>query len=363
MRITHKMKHVNCQSKGEMKMKKMILTIVLLFVSMILTACQFGNVGSDKSITVYTERHYDTDQLLYDRFTELTGIEVNLIRDDADKLITKMDNEGEDSPADVLIIADAGRLHSAKELDLFQPITSDVLEENVPNHYKDEENYWYGLTMRARVFVYHPDRVNASELSTYEALTDSKWEGRIVTRTSTNIYNQSLMSSMIEIMGEEQARAWATGLVQNFARDPQGNDRDQAKAVVSGVADIAIMNTYYIGRMLHSSDPYEVEVGETIRIFFPNQETTGTHINVSGAGVAKYSKNVEEAIELIEFLTSEEAQRSYADANFEYPIHPAVEPHDLLKSWGTFIAQDIPLSKLGEHSVLATIIMNEIGWK
>ncbi|MBU1142099.1 MAG: extracellular solute-binding protein, partial [Firmicutes bacterium] len=156
---------------------------------------------------------------------------------------------------------------------------------------------------------------------------------------------------------------WATGLVQNFARDPQGNDRDQAKAVVSGVADIAIMNTYYIGRMLHSSDSYEVEVGETIRIFFPNQETTGTHINVSGAGVAKYSKNVEEAIELIEFLTSEEAQRSYADANFEYPIHPAVEPHDLLKSWGTFIAQDIPLSKLGEHSVLATIIMNEIGWK
>jgi len=349
--------------KGEKKMKKMLLTLVLFFISVILTACQFGNVGTDKFITVYTERHYDTDQLLYDRFTELTGITVNLIRDDADKLITRMDNEGEDSPADILIIADAGRLHRAKEMDLFQQVTSDVLSDNVPNHYKDPNNYWYGLTMRARVFVYHPDRVNVSELSTYEDLTDPKWEGRIVTRTSTNIYNQSLMSSMIEIMGEEAARAWATGLVQNFARDPQGNDRDQAKAVVSGVADLAIMNTYYIGRMIHSSDPFEVEVGETVGIFFPNQDTTGTHINVSGAGVAKHSKNVDEAIQLIEFLTSEEAQRSYADANFEYPVNPAVEPHDLLKSWGTFIVQDIPLSKLGEHSVLAIIIMNEIGWK
>ncbi|MCR3906558.1 MAG: Fe(3+) ABC transporter substrate-binding protein [Tenericutes bacterium] len=344
-------------------MRKMILTFVMFLMTIILTACQFGSVGEDKVITVYTERHYDTDQLLYDRFTELTGIGVNLVSDGADQLITRMSNEGQDSPADVLIIADAGRLHRAKEMDLLQPVTSDVLEEQVPSKYKDTNHYWYGLTMRARVLVYHPDRVNASELSTYEDLTDSKWEGRIVTRTSTNIYNQSLMSSMIEIMGEQQARAWAAGLVQNFARDPQGNDRDQAKAVVSGEADIAIMNTYYIGRMLNSSDPYEVEVGETVRIFFPNQDTTGTHINVSGAGVAKHSKNIDEAIELIEFLTSEEAQRSYADANYEYPINPTVEPHDLLKSWGSFISQDIPLNKLGEHSALATIIMNEEGWK
>jgi iron(III) transport system substrate-binding protein len=344
-------------------MKKMILTLVMFFVTTILTACQFGNAGGDKVITVYTERHYDTDQLLYDRFTEITGIKVNLIRDGADQLITRMDNEGEDSPADVLIIADAGRLHRAKEMNLLQPVTSDLLDEHVPNKYKDVDDYWYGLTMRARVFIYHPDRVDVSELSTYEDLTDSKWAGRIITRTSTNIYNQSLMSAMIEILGEQQARTWASGLVQNFARDPQGNDRDQAKDVVAGVADLAIMNTYYIGRMLNSSDPDEVEVGETVRIFFPNQETTGTHINVSGAGVATHSKNVDEAIQLIEFLTSEEAQRSYADANYEYPINPAIEPHDLLKSWGSFIAQDIPLSKLGEHSVQATIIMNEEGWK
>lgn len=344
-------------------MKKTTLTIVILILTIILSACQFGNDNSDRSIMIYTERHYDTDQLLYDRFTEITGIKVNLVRDDADKLMTRMNTEGIDSPADILIIADAGRLHLAKEQELFQSINSSILDQNVPENYKDSENYWYGLTMRARVFVYHPDRVSESELSTYEDLTNSKWNGRVITRTSTNLYNQSLIASMIEIMGEEQTRLWATGLVQNFARDPQGNDRDQAKAVVSGIADIAIMNTYYMGRMLNSSDPFEKEVGETLKIFFPNQTTTGTHINISGAGVAKHSKNVGDAIKLIEFLTSEEAQRSYADANYEYPINPSVEPHDLLKSWGTFIPQNIDLSSLGKNKVLAIIIANEVGWK
>jgi iron(III) transport system substrate-binding protein len=344
-------------------MKKKTLTIVVFLFTLLLASCQFGDNKADKSIMIYTERHYDTDQLLYDRFTELTGIKVNLVRDDADKLITRMKNEGVDSPADILIIADAGRLHLAKEEDLFQSVDSNILNQNIPQNFKDNENYWFGLTLRARVFVYHPDRVNVSELSTYEDLTDSKWNGRIVTRTSTNIYNQSLIASMIEILGEAETRVWVSGLIQNFARDPQGNDRDQAKAVLSGVADLAIMNTYYMGRMLNSSDPYEVEVGQTLRIFFPNQETTGTHINISGAGVAKHSKNVSDAIKLIEFLSSEEAQRSYADANYEYPINPSVEPHELLKSWGTFIPQNIDLSSLGRNKVLAIIIANEIGWK
>jgi iron(III) transport system substrate-binding protein len=168
---------------------------------------------------------------------------------------------------------------------------------------------------------------------------------------------------MIEIMGVDATRDWAEGFVQNFARDPEGNDRDQAKAVVSGVADLAIMNTYYIGRMLYSSDPNEVLVAETVRVFFPNQDTTGTHINVSGAGVIKHSSEKEAAIKLIEFLTSVEAQSSYADANYEYPVHPLVEPHDLLKSWGTFKMQELDLNALSEHSVQATIIANEVGWK
>lgn len=344
-------------------MKKIYLFLSLILTMLILASCQLGSSPDNITITVFTERHYDTDQLLYDRFTELTGIKVNLIRDEADKLITRLQNEGSDTEADLLIIADAGRLGRAKAFDLFQPVTSPILEENVPLDYKDPENYWYGLTMRARVFVYHPDRVMASELSTYEDLTDSKWRGRIVTRTSTNIYNQSLMASMIAIMGEADAKTWADGIVKNFARDPQGNDRDQAKAVVSGVADLAIMNTYYIGRMLYSSDPFEVTVAQTVRIFFPNQETTGTHINVSGMGVTKHSKNTQNAIKLIEFLTSIEAQSSYAHENFEYPIHQDVTPHELLLSWGTFKKQEITLDLLGTHSAKAIMLLNEVGWK
>lgn len=344
-------------------MKKILITIGLILLSTLLFSCQLGSNKSDITITVFTERHYDTDQQLYDRFTELTGIKVDLIRDEADKLITRLQNEGEDTIADLLIIADAGRLGRAKSFDLLQPITSDILEENVPSGYKDPENYWYGLTMRARVFVYHPDRVDVEDLSTYEDLTDERWAGRIVTRTSTNIYNQSLMASMIALKGEEGAKQWAEGIVQNFARDPQGNDRDQAKAVVAGDADLAIMNTYYIGRMMFSSDPNEVIVGETVRIFFPNQDTTGTHINVSGIGLTKHAKQSEHALKLMEFLTSVEAQSSYAHANYEYPIHPEVEPHELLVSWGTFKKQEIDLALLATHSSKAIMILNEVGWK
>ncbi|MFU8786335.1 MAG: Fe(3+) ABC transporter substrate-binding protein [Candidatus Izemoplasmataceae bacterium] len=344
-------------------MRKSFMLLSVMAVFFMLSACQLGVNTSDNVVTVFSERHYDTDRDLYERFTELTGIQVNLVRDGADQLITKLQNEGEDSLADVLIIADAGRLHRAKDMGLLQSIESEIIESNVPENYRDIDSQWFGLTMRARVFVYHPDRVDVNDLSTYEALTEPQWQGRIVTRTSTNIYNQSLMASFIEIMGEEGARTFAQGLVANFARDPQGNDRDQAKAVVEGIADVAIMNTYYIGRMLHSEDPFEREVGETVRIFFPNQETTGTHVNVSAAGVTKYAPNKENAIKLIEFLTSIEAQSAYASANFEYPVNPNVEPHDLLKSWGTFTPQDIPLTVLGTNAFKATTLMNEVGWK
>jgi iron(III) transport system substrate-binding protein len=343
--------------------KKILFLLLISSLLFIISACQFGVTKSDRVITIYSERHYDVDQELYNQFTQETGIAVQVIRDGADQLMTRLTNEGADSPADLLIIADVGRLHQAKSQDLLRPVTSELLIQNIPSHYRDDENYWFGLTKRARVIVYHPDRVNVNELSTYEALTESQWAGRIVTRTSTNIYSQSLMASFIEIMGAEAARSWAQALVSNFARDPQGNDRDQAKALLAGDADVAIMNTYYIGRMLYSSDPYEVEVAQKVRIFFPNQDTTGTHVNISAAGVTKYAPNAADAVLLIEFLTKAHAQKIYADANFEYPVNPAVEPHELLKSWGDFKPQDIPLSSLGRHSVLATMIMNEIGWK
>lgn len=342
-------------------MRKMFVLFLMLIMIFTLTACQLNQAG-EESLTIYTERHYDTDQLLYDQFTEETGIKINLVRDEADKLITRLENEGEDTEADLLIIVDAGRLGRAKEMDLLQPVESTIIDENVPESYQDPENYWYALTMRARVLVYHPDRVSESELSTYEDLTDPKWEGRIVTRSSTNIYNQSLMSSFIELWGEDEALSWAQGLTANFARSPQGNDRDQAKAVVAGEADLAIMNTYYIGKMLYSSDPLEVEVAETVKVFFPNQDTTGTHVNVSGIGVVKHSLKQENAIKLIEYLTSVDAQSSYANANYEFPVNPLVDPHELLASWGTFNKQNITLDTLREHATLAAMLMNQAGW-
>ena len=344
-------------------MNKLLLSLSVGMIVLMLSACTFGVNPDGESITVFSERHYDTDQMLFDLFEQQTGIRVNVIDGGADELINRLENEGEDTSADVLIIADAGRLHRAKTKDLLQPVESDTLFENIPSNYRDADNYWFGLTKRARVLVYHPDRVDPSELSTYEALTEPKWEGRVVTRTSSNIYNQSLMASFIEIMGEEDARAWAEGITANFARTPAGNDRDQSKFVVEGGADVAIMNTYYIGRMMNSSDPFEQEVAETVGVFFPNQDTTGTHVNVSAAGVTKHSDNVEAAVQFIEFLSGEEAQESFANANYEYPVNENVEMHDLLKSWGEFKAQDINLSVLGENSYQATIIMDEVGWE
>jgi iron(III) transport system substrate-binding protein len=320
--------------------------------------------SDDKGVVnLYTDRHYDTDAELYKLFTQETGIEVNVVKGKADELIERLAREGEDTEADLLIAADAGRLHRAKEKGLLQPVSSDTLFNNIPKNLRDQDNEWFGLTKRGRVIVYSKDRVDPSELSTYEDLTDSKWEGKILVRSSTNIYNQSLVASFIAINGEEKAKEWAEGLVANMARDPKGNDRDQAKAVVAGEGDIAIMNTYYVGKLLNSSDPEEVKVGQSVGVFFPDQDGTGTHINVSGVGHTKYSKNSENAVKLIEFLSSEKAQRQFAEANYEYPVNTSVEPSELLKSWGEFKTQDINLSELGKNNAKAVEIFNQIGWK
>lgn len=316
-----------------------------------------------KEVNLYTDRHYDADQALYDQFEAETGIKVNVVKAKSDELIERLVNEGEDTEADLLITADAGRLVRAKDKNLFQPITSEAALSNVPGKYTDSEAFWIGLTKRARVIAYDPSRVSVEELSTYEALTDEAWEGKILIRSSSNIYNQSLMASFIDIMGEDGAKAWAEGLVANMARVPAGNDRDQAKAVVAGEGELAVMNTYYIGKLLNSSDPEEVKVGEQIAVFFPNQETTGTHINISGVGITKYSKNIENANLLVEFLTGEVAQKGFAETNYEYPVNPAVEPSDLLKSWGEFKEQDIKLQILGENNLRAVQLFNEVSWQ
>src|SRR5690554_5628905 len=296
-----------------------------LAAAVALGGCGAGS-GGDAVVNVYSHRHYEADQQLFARFTEETGIRVNVVTASADELITRLENEGKNSPADVLITVDAGRLHRAKEKGLLQPVRSEVLETSVPSSYRDPEGYWFGLTRRARVFIYDPARVKPGELSTYEGLADPKWKGRILARSSGNVYNQSLLASLIASTGEEAAERWARGVAANLARPPAGGDTDQIKAVAAGVGDVAIANTYYFGRLLASSDAEERRLAERLAIFFPNQDGRGAHVNVSGAGVTASSKNVANAIRLLEFLASEEAQRIFSEANLEYPVNPRVAP-------------------------------------
>ncbi|MEG2354091.1 MAG: Fe(3+) ABC transporter substrate-binding protein [Clostridium sp.] len=349
-----------------MKKKKIISMLMVTVLSMgILAGCTGNKTQSkdNKVLNLYTSRHYETDDKLYEEFTNKTGVKVNVVEGNPDELLERLEREGADTEADLFITADAGRLDAAKKKGLLQSVDSKVLNKNIPDNLRDKDSNWFGLAVRARVLVYDKERVKPEELSTYEDLTEDKWNKKILTRSSGNIYNQSLLASFIAINGEEAAEKWAKGLVDNFARNPKGSDRDQAKAVVAGEGDVAIMNTYYVGKMLNSSEQEEVKVGEKVGVFFPNQDTTGTHVNVSAIGLTKDSKNKDNAIEFMEFLSSDFAQGQFAETNYEYPANPNVQPSELLKSWGAFKAQDINLSLLGEYNSKAVEIMNKVGWK
>jgi iron(III) transport system substrate-binding protein len=327
----------------------------------ILFSC--GSGDKQEIVNVYTHRHYEADQKLFDMFTEATGIKVNVVSASADELIQKLELEGANSPADVLITVDAGRLHRAESKDLLQAVNSDILNANIPAKFRDPEGYWFGMTFRARILAFSKERVNPEELSTYEALTEDQWKGRILTRSSENIYNQSLLASIIANNGKEAAEQWAAGLLANMARDPKGSDRDQVKAVAAGEGDVAIVNTYYIGIMLNDANEEERKAAEKISIFFPNQGDRGTHINISGAGVTKYAPNKENAVKLLVFLSNKESQEFLANINFEYPVNPNAEFSDLLKQWGSFKADDLNLSVLGDNNSEAVVIFDKVGWK
>lgn len=316
-----------------------------------------------QEVNVYTHRHYEADQQLFKDFEEKTGIKVNVVSANADELIQKMKLEGENSPADVLITVDAGRLHRAKTADLLQSVESKTLTNTIPSNLRDIDSHWFGLTVRGRVIIYNPEKIEAEKISTYEALANDDIEGRLLIRSSSNIYNQSLLASIIEHQGEEAATTWAKDIVENMARSPKGGDRDQIKAVYAGEGDVAVSNTYYYGKMLNSSSEEEVKVAQAVKILFPNQDGRGTHINVSGAGVAKYAPNKENAVKFIEFLVSEEAQKVFAGVNYEYPVNQKVEWAPTLKEWGEFKQDDLNLSTLGENNDLAVKIFDRAGWK
>ena len=333
-----------------------------------LAACS-GDSGGDGApeefgvVNVYSHRHYDTDQELFRRFTESTGILVNVQTASADELITRLETEGADTEADILVTVDAGRLQRARARGLLRPVSSAILEANVPLNLRDPEGYWYGLTQRGRVIVYAKDRVSPEDLSTYEDLADPKWRGKILVRSSENIYNQSLLASIIAVSGEAAAERWAEGVVQNMARTPQGSDRDQVRDVAAGVGDLAIVNTYYLGLLFNGEDERDRALQDQVGVFFPNQEDRGAHMNVSGAGVTAHSPNPDNALRLLEFLTDTEAQTGYAEANFEYPVKPGIEWAETLNEWGKFRADTLNLSVLGELNVQAVMVFDRAGWR
>lgn len=326
-------------------------------------ALQPLGVSAAGEVNLYSARKENLIKPLLERFTEETGIEVNLVTGKADALLKRISSEGRNTPADVLLTTDAGRLYRAKQAGVTQPFDSEVLQQRIPAQYRDPEGHWVGLSLRARPIMYVKGRVDPAELSTYEALADEKWKGRICIRSSSNIYNQSLVASLIAANGVAATERWATGLVANMARRPQGGDRDQIKAAVAGQCDIAVANTYYLAGMLTGKDPVQREIAQKVVVFWPNQQGRGTHVNVSGAALIKASHNREAAIRLIEFLASEAAQQWYAEVNGEYPVVAKVPTGETLKAWGEFKPDSLNLSELGRLNAEALKLMDRAGWR
>ncbi len=334
-------------------MKKLLFILLILFQQQLFAA----------EVNIYSARKEELIKPLLDQFTEETGIEVNLVTGEADTLLKRLEVEVKNTPADLLLTVDVARLIRAKDLGLFQSIDSEFLVKGIPEHYRDNDKQWFGLSLRSRVIIYAPERVKEEELSSYENLADNKWKNRVCVRSSSNAYNQSLVAAMVANEGVEKTEAWATALVKNFARDPKGGDRDQIKAVAAGVCDVALVNTYYLAGMLVSSQKDEVAAANKIKLFWPDQNGRGAHMNVSGAGILKPAKHKQEAIQLLEYLVNDKAQHWYAEANHEYSINSDIESSTILKSWGKFKADNLNLSLLGKYNSEAVLLMDRAGWK
>lgn len=316
-----------------------------------------------EQVNLYSARKEALIKPLLDSFSKATGIEVNLVTGKADALLKRLQSEGRNSPADLFITTDAGRLHRATEAGVMLPVKSEVLARAVPAEYRHPDGYWFGLSLRARPIMYVKDKVKPTQLSTYEALADPVWKGRICIRSSSNIYNQSLLASMLIANGVDKTEAWAKKFVTNFARPPKGGDRDQIKAAAAGQCDLAIANTYYLGQMLSGKDKAQKKAAAKVAIFWPNQKDRGTHVNISGAGVTKAAKNKANAIRLLEYLVGKDAQVWYAEVNNEYPVVQGVAISNTVAAWGKFHADSVNLSKLGQHNADAVKLMDRVGWK
>lgn len=315
-----------------------------------------------EELNLYSSRHYDTDERLYADFEEMTGITINRIEGKADELIARMKAEGDNSPADVLLTVDTSRLERAKQAGILQPIDSEVLEVRIPPYLQDSDNQWFGFSQRARIIFYDKTEVT-NPPRTYEALADPAWKGMVCIRSSSNVYNQTLLASIITHDGTEAARDWAAGVVANMAREPQGGDTDQLRGIVSGECDVAVANTYYFARALRKPVKGLSDGIDMIGWIFPNQGDRGTHVNLSGGGVAAHAPHRDNAIRFLEYLASDKAQQYFSAGNDEYPAVPGVGLSPSVAALGLFKPDDVDLSEVARHLPEAQKIFNEVGWK
>ena len=339
-------------------------TAALAVAAAIGLASSFAASAQNKTLHLYSSRHYQTDEALYSNFTKQTGIAINRIEAGDDPLIERLRNEGAGSKGDVLITVDAGRLWRAEQLGLLRPVKSKVLESRLPEHMQAENNQWFGFSTRARVIVYNKAAVNASDVQSYEDLANPKLKGKVCTRSGGHVYNLSLMSALIHHLGEKKAEDWARGVVNNFARAPKGGDTDQIRAVAAGECGVAISNSYYYVRLMKSDKPEDRKIIETVGLIFPNQKSYGTHLNVSGGGALKHSPQPDVATAYLEYLASDAAQIYFADGNNEWPVAKGVKPtNPALASLGNFKADTLNISMLGKNQPLAQKIFDRVGWK
>ncbi len=354
-------------------MKEFVAKVSMIFLLFCMPIIQKGFVmggyyvhASEKKevVNVYSARKEYLIRPLVKIFEKKHGIKVNIVSGKAKALQKRLELEGRNTFADVLLTVDAGNLYRAKIKNLTKSINSEKLNKLIPNDLRDIDGHWYGLSIRSRIIMYNPKTVNKKDLSTYENLAHSKWKGKICMRSSSYIYNHSLLASLITHLGEQESKKWAQSIVRNFSRNPKGNDRTQMTSVVLGECDITLANTYYLGKWMTSKNKNERKYSKKIKIFFPNQNNRGAHINISGAAITKYSKNIKNGIRFIEFLASDEAQELYAKTNHEYPIRENIEVSDIVKSWGyPFRTDKIELDKLGINNGIATRIFDEVNWQ
>lgn len=325
-------------------------------VALTLAVTAFTGVAQAKELVVYSSRQEHLIKPVFDLYTQKTGVQVNFITDKEAPLMARLRAEGANTPADMFMTVDAGNLWQAEEQGLFREVQSATIDQNIPANLRSSNHQWTGLSLRARTIAYSTERVKPEELSTYEALADDQWQGRVCLRTSKKVYNQSLTATMLESMGEEKTTEVIKGWLANLATPVFSDDSALLKAIDAGQCDVGIVNSYYFGRM-HAADP-DVK----IKLFWPNQQNRGVHVNISGAGVTKYAKQPEEAIKLLEWMTTEEAQRVFADVNMEFPANPAVKPSPEVAAWGDFKRDQVNIEVAGRRQPEAIMLMDRLGW-